>query len=75
MATVSRMCCFRKVCHEGEGGLRNFGRYYSTVDLATTIPSFLSSPTAQSLIGPPHTPYEASQLPCDRCALGAVTQR
>jgi len=38
IATVCRKCCSRTVRHEGDGGLRSFGRYFSTVDLAISIP-------------------------------------
>jgi hypothetical protein len=34
----------QKARHVGDGGLRTRGRYFSTVDLATVIPSLRSSP-------------------------------
>ena len=36
--TVSRRCCLRNVDHDTDLGLSIFGRYFSTVDLATSIP-------------------------------------
>jgi hypothetical protein len=42
---------FQKAFQDGEGGLVGCTRYLSTVDWATLIPSFLSSPTIR---GEPH---------------------
>jgi hypothetical protein len=36
---------FRKAFHVGYGGFLDRTRYFSTVDLATSIPSFRNSPT------------------------------
>jgi hypothetical protein len=44
-ATISSIRLLRKAFHVGEEGLRVQGRYFSTVDLATLIPSLWSSPT------------------------------
>ena len=46
-ATNSRMWFFRNAFHVGDGGLRARTRYFSTVDLATSIPSCRSSPTTR----------------------------
>src|SRR5215831_18189183 len=46
---------WRKAFHVGEGGLRTRGRYFSTVDLATVMPSLRSSPTMR---GDPHRGLE-----------------
>lgn len=44
-ATRSLTWVFRKPFHVGDGGLRCRTRYFSTVDFATSMPSFRSSPT------------------------------
>src|SRR5919108_37034 len=44
-ATRSWTWLVRNAFHVGEDGLRTFGRYFSTVDFATSMPSFRSSPT------------------------------
>ena len=44
-ATRSCTWFFKKVFHVGDDGLRGRTRYVSTVDLATSMPSFCSSPT------------------------------
>jgi len=49
--TRSRRCWSRNVRRVGDGGLSRRGRYFSTVDLATSIPSFASSAT---ILGEPH---------------------
>src|SRR6266849_9963854 len=54
-ATISATWLFRKVFHVGDDGLRRFGRYFSTVDLATSMPSLCSSPTMR---GAPHVGLE-----------------
>jgi hypothetical protein len=41
----------QKAFHVGDCGLRTWGRYFSTVDLATLMPSIRSSPTMR---GEPH---------------------
>src|SRR6266567_4915831 len=50
-ATKSWTWLFRNAFQVGEAGLRERGRYVSTVDLATAMPSFWSSPTIR---GDPH---------------------
>src|SRR5687768_6786796 len=44
-ATISLTWLLKNAFQVGDGGLRSRGRYFSTVDLATVIPSFRSSPT------------------------------
>lgn len=44
-ATRSCTWFFKKVFQVGDGGFRGRTRYFSTVDFATSIPSFRSSPT------------------------------
>ena len=51
-ATMSVTWLLRKAFHVGDGGLRTRGRYFSTVDLATVMPSLRSSPTMR---GDPHS--------------------
>ena len=41
----------KKARHVGDGGFRIRGRYFSTIDLATVMPSLRSSPTMR---GEPH---------------------
>ena len=53
-ATTSLTWLCRKAFHVGEGGLRGRTRYFSTVDLATSMPSFRSSPTIR---GEPHVGF------------------
>ena len=43
-ATRSLTWLWRKAFHVGEGGLRMRGRYFSTVDLATVMPSLRRLP-------------------------------
>lgn len=45
METKSLTWLCRNAFHVGEGGLRRRTRYVSTVDLATSMPSFCNSPT------------------------------
>jgi hypothetical protein len=54
MATTSLTWLFKHVFHVGQGGLRGRTRYVSTVDFATSIPSFRSSPTIR---GEPHVGF------------------
>src|SRR2546430_5707024 len=54
-ATISATWLFKKAFHVGDGGLRTRGRYFSTVDLATLMPSLRSSPTMR---GDPHIGFE-----------------
>ena len=49
----------RNAFHVGEDGLRTLGRYFSTVDLATSMPSFRSSPTIR---GEPHVGFDCPYL-------------
>jgi hypothetical protein len=53
-ATKSLTWLFKNVFHVGEGGLRDRTRYFSTVDFATSIRSFRSSPTIR---GEPHVGF------------------
>ena len=49
------MWFFRKVVHMGDGGYLGMrGRYFSTVDVATAMPSLRSSPTMR---GDPHVGF------------------
>jgi hypothetical protein len=50
-ATSSVTWVLRKTHQEGEDGRRGRTRYFSTVDFATTIPSFRNSPRIR---GDPH---------------------
>jgi hypothetical protein len=69
-ATISATWLFRKVVHVGDDGWRLLGRYFSTVDLATAMPSLYSSPTMRG--APPRwigTPPVSDQL-ADLCGDG-----
>src|SRR5687767_10707102 len=44
-ATLSLTWLAKKARHVDDGGFRTRGRYFSTVDLATVMPSLRSSPT------------------------------
>ncbi len=48
MATRSCTGFFRKVFHVGASGCLGHDRYFSTVDVATSAPSFRSAPTIRS---------------------------
>lgn len=47
VATISFTWFLRKARHVGEGGLRRRTMYFSTVDLASWMPKFPSSPTTR----------------------------
>ena len=55
-ATISSWTwLFKNAFHVGEDGLCPLGRYFSTVDLATVMPIFSSSPTMR---GEPQLGFE-----------------
>ena len=47
IATMSWICCFRNVVHDGELGPRSFGRYFSTV--RNPVP-FVWTATAKAIL-------------------------
>ena len=64
--TRSRTCWSRNVLHVGDGGPVRLGLYFSTVDLATSIPrhrEFSNDPRrAPRWIGLPHLPNKLSEF-------------
>src|SRR5712691_8822410 len=65
-ATTSCTWFFRKVFHVGDGGFLGRVQYFSTVDFATSTPSFRSSPTIRGEphagVRLPHLAYQVAHL-------------
>jgi hypothetical protein len=53
-ATMSLTWSAKRACHVGDGGFQTRGRYFSTVDFDTVMPSVRSSPTMR---GEPHVGF------------------